>query len=138
LETKKYYQAIPLYEKALSLAKNDDNFGIIMYNLGLLYQDSNRYEADSAFSRALKIREKIAKQNPRAFEIELCETLINLGIFQFVLLGKEPKQAYKTKGVFFFERAISILSKYPDVPQAQEYMKRAIKLKQKLENAPVK
>ena len=86
----------------------------------------------------MKIREKLAKQNPRVFEIQLCQALYNLGIFQTMLIEKEQKQIYKIKGLSYFERAISILNKYPDIPEAQEYMKRAIKLKQKLENTPVK
>ncbi|NJL59690.1 MAG: tetratricopeptide repeat protein [Desulfobacteraceae bacterium] len=107
-------------------------------NLGNLYYLSNRYgDAEKAYNKALEINEKLSIQNPKVFEIQLCNLLINFGIFQADLFEKEPKQAYKTKGLSYAERAIYILSKYPDVPQAQDYMKRAIDLKQKLENPPV-
>ncbi len=95
-------------------------------NLGNLYSDLKDYtKATNAYERALAIRERLAADNPQAYELDLCMTMVNMSYLYQILYERDPKQTYKIEGLALAERAIKILQKYPDIPQAQEDLDRA-------------
>ncbi len=73
-------QAEKLYEHLLTLVKTDHVKSSIYINLGQLYTDWNNFnEADKYLNQALEICERLAKDNPQVYEVDLAATLNNLG-----------------------------------------------------------
>jgi tetratricopeptide (TPR) repeat protein len=130
--------ALPLYRR--ELAQNNKNaylpyVATSLHNLGLLYIGSKRYtEAVKALNEALDIREKFADENPDAFNIDLCHTLIPLSGLYILTQGEESMQSNSKKSISMLNRAIALLEKYPHVPKAQMLLETAKKLKGILEN----
>jgi hypothetical protein len=81
-------------------------------------------------NEALEIREKLAADNPDAFNIDLCSTLIPLSGLYIITSNKESMQSNSKKSISMLNRVISILEKYPHVPKAQSLLKTAKELKE--------
>ena len=107
-----------------------------LQNLGILYWklDQNKNSID-AYERALTILEKLSATNPQAYEIHLCQTMLPLSMLYESMFKLDPQSEYKNKGLALAERAMSILSKYPNIPRAQNYLKDANDLKAFFEQA---
>lgn len=101
-------------------------------HLGNFYRYTSRFsEASDAYKEALDIREQLAKENPEnptSFELDVTNTLIAMGYLYQALLEKENKEFYKNEGLCLVKRAITILKKYPDIPQAISNMEKAREL----------
>ncbi|MEO1415204.1 MAG: tetratricopeptide repeat protein [Bacteroidota bacterium] len=69
------------YQMALKQVNDSSTKANLLNNLGLVYDDLNRYEeAIATYQEALKIRRPLAKQNPQRFQPDLAQTLNNLGV----------------------------------------------------------
>lgn len=80
-EQKQFHKALPLYERALSLAEDRDDRAALLNNLGVLYRNTSRFkEAESAYREALDIRRALAKENKSAYLPYVATTLNNLGL----------------------------------------------------------
>ena len=77
-----FLTARPLYEKALTLAKEENNVAITLNNLGNLYADLNDYaKAADAYEHALTIHEELVAANPQIYHPDVVAmTLDNLGL----------------------------------------------------------
>ena len=97
-----FLKAQPLYEKALTLAKDDSEKARTLNNLGALYQMQNAYDkAADAYERALKIREELAAANPQTYRPDVAATLNNLGNLSW-------HQNEYEKAADAYERALNI------------------------------
>ncbi len=85
---------------------------------------------------ALGIREKLALENPAAFDLDLCQTLLTM-IFLYVS-APETCSPGETEITALFLRAEQILKKYPQVPRAQNMLKIVEELKEALEQVKSK
>ncbi len=127
-------QARDLYEKALTLVQNDYEEATTLNNLGILYFKMDRKaEGISSMQRALEIREELAGINPEGFELDLCRTLISLSVMYGEMTEAGSEQSYRQGCLSMIKRAITILERYPGIPQAQKYLEIARQLKQNLE-----
>jgi len=100
-------------------------------NLGSLNVDMKKYsDALLQFLEALNIRKKLAAANPQAFDLGLCKTILSMTL----LYTEAPDACAEIKGEIpsLLNRAITILKKYPDYPQAQKYLNMAEQLKTKI------
>ncbi|MEM6963320.1 MAG: tetratricopeptide repeat protein [Bacteroidota bacterium] len=79
-------RAIRLFKQALQHAKNEATQSHFLNNLGNYYKDLNEYDkAETAYLNALKIRERLVKNNSERFELDLAITHNNLGVLYSVL-----------------------------------------------------
>jgi tetratricopeptide (TPR) repeat protein len=79
-DQKQFLKALPFYEKARSLAKDDSDVAATLNNLGILYKNLHQYpEATAALQRALKIYEEFTQTNPSTYLPYVAATLNNLG-----------------------------------------------------------
>jgi tetratricopeptide (TPR) repeat protein len=132
--TSRFKEAEQAYSEALEIRKtlaaaNKDAYlpdvAMTIHNLGLFHFSRKNFpEAFAKLNEAREIRETLAQKNPPAFDLDLCQTLIPLGILHTL-----SPEGSKETALSLFNRAISILKKYPDVPQAQKYLKIAEELK---------
>jgi len=99
-----------------------------LYNIALLDMKNQKYsDAFNRLREALTIREKLATQNPSAFELSLCETI--LPMISLSITAPNVCGSIKNEIPPLLDRAITILKKYRDNPQAQNYLKFAEELK---------
>jgi tetratricopeptide (TPR) repeat protein len=94
---KQYEKAIQRYVNALTLAKTEVEIGITQNNLGLLYLETMNYpHALSAFSKALEIYERLAKDDSSVYESVIAMTQSNLGTY-YRMMNDYPQalKAYK-------------------------------------------
>ena len=97
-----FLKALPLYKKALTLAKDDGYLAKTLNNLGLLYIDLNKYDnAADTFERARDIYEDLAAANPQTYRPDVARTLNNLGILHANVNEYE-------KATDAYERALAI------------------------------
>lgn len=107
-----FLQAKPLLERALTLAPNLTDSSAILNNLGILYKNLNDYTAaQTAYERALSIREKLAETNPAEYLPDVAQTLSNLGIFHRSLNDYSAARNV-------YERALSICEKLAETNPA--------------------
>ncbi len=121
LKSDRFTEAEGIYKNALKIYRSLANrnpgayrpdVATVLNNLGFLYILGKKLkEAESVLREALEIREALIKFNPHAFEIDYCSTLVALSKIL------SPKEARRLQ-----ERAIKILEKYPEVPQARKYL----------------
>jgi len=101
-------------------------------NLGLLKITSEDYTSACAHLReAFEIREKLASQNPSAFDLPLCQTILTMAYLYSSAPDACP--SIKEKIPSLLERAVTILKKYPDNPQAKNLLEFAEQLKNIIE-----
>jgi tetratricopeptide (TPR) repeat protein len=98
-----------IYEKQLSMfaehTQDNEELARIWNSLGAWYSAVGRLEdALAASERALEIRERLAKQNPEAFEPELAITLSNLGNQRNELGRLEDAVAASERAVKIYKR----------------------------------
>lgn len=111
-----YGQARPLYEEVLGIYRTLEELNpeayqpkvaMILNNLAALYINLEETEAaEKAYQEALDIYRELAIRHPRAYEIN-CAKILVMGA---VSLDKSEEN---------LEEAKAILSKYPEVPEAQ-------------------
>jgi tetratricopeptide (TPR) repeat protein len=132
-DTGRFSDGETAYKEALTIrralaAKNPDAYrpyvATTLNNLGLWYMSMKKYkEALNSLKEALEIREKLAMATPSAYDLNLCKTLLAL----YLLYLKNPAHISppknREKAVALRKRAISILEKYPHIPQAQTLLK---------------
>jgi tetratricopeptide (TPR) repeat protein len=149
---RQFPRAQKLYEKALSVAKNEYDVAGTLNNLGTLYSDTNAHaQAREVYERALEIYEKLARDNPKAYLPYVATTLNNLGtLYSDTNAHAQAREVY--------ERALEIYEKLardnpkaylPDVAmtlnnlgilyrntnahaQAREVYERALEIREKL------
>ena len=137
-DTSRFKEAEQAYSEALEIRKtlaaaNKDAYlpyvATTIHNLGLFHFSRENFpEAFAKLNEAREIRETLAQKNPPAFDLDLCQTLIPLGMLHIL-----SPEVSKENPLSLFNRAISILQKYPDVPQAKKYLKDAEELKKVIE-----
>ena len=68
-----------------------------LYNLATLYYNTQRYtEAEEMYKQALKIRQRLVKDNPKAHESNLAVTLSNLAtLYKNTQRLTEAEEMYK-------------------------------------------
>jgi tetratricopeptide (TPR) repeat protein len=112
---RQFPRAQKLYEKALSVAKNEYDVAGTLNNLGTLYSDTNAHaQAREVYERALEIYEKLARDNPKAYLPDVAMTLNNLGI-----LYRNTNAHAQAREVY--ERALEIREKLAhENPKAYE------------------
>ncbi len=133
-DTSRFKEAEQAYSEALDnyrtlAAANKDAYlpdvAMTIHNLGLFHALRKNFpEAFAKLNETREIRETLAHKNPPAFDLDLCSTLIPLGILHTL-----SPEGSKETALSLFNRAISILKKYPDVPQAKQYLEIAEKFK---------
>jgi len=130
---KVYADALGIYRKLA--ATNPDAYlpyvAITHNNLGILNINLQKYpDALSQFQETLKIHETFVAKNPQAFELVLCNTIL---VMTF-LYTEAPEACAEIKDEIpsRLERAITILKKYADIPQAQKYLRDAERFKEQI------
>ncbi|MCX6580057.1 MAG: tetratricopeptide repeat protein [Candidatus Aminicenantes bacterium] len=100
-------------------------------NWGLLNISRKEYpDALSNLREALNIREKLAAISPSDFDLDLCQAIFTMTDLYF----SSPEACAELKGEIptLLDRAIDILKKYPDNPQALQFLKYAEQLKNEI------
>jgi tetratricopeptide (TPR) repeat protein len=129
-KTKLYKKALAKYNEALKIYRrltsenqkaHFSDMSWALNNLGNLHRSTNRFsEAETAYSKALDIRRQLAKTNHRAFDLYVSNTLISMSILYKARLDKENKESYRNQGLSLIKEAVTILKKYPYVPEAEQ------------------
>ena len=97
------------------------NVAMTLNNLGLLNINHKKYaDALSNFREALSIREKLAAISPPAFDLVLCKTILSMAFLYTI--APDACAEIKEEIPSLLDRAITILKKYPDNPQALQFL----------------
>lgn len=97
-----FLTARPLFEKALTLAKDDSDLAMTLGCLGILYSNLNEYEkTENLYNQSLKIYKELAAANPQTYRQDVATTLNNLG-----LLYQSQNDYAKAADAFARARAI--------------------------------
>jgi tetratricopeptide (TPR) repeat protein len=76
----RFKESFPLYKRALTLAQNDNDRGMILNDIANSYLKTNRFlESETAYKEALKNYRALAAKNPGAYRLYVATTLNNLG-----------------------------------------------------------
>ena len=77
----KFTEAMECYKHCLNLTNLPEEKANVLNNMGLVQQKNNDYsEAELSYEEALKIRRKLAEENPRAYLPKIAMTLNNLAV----------------------------------------------------------
>jgi len=138
-KTTRFKEAEQAYTEALGIyrtlaethpAAYRPDVAMTLNNLGLLKITSEDYTSACTFlQEALEIREKLASQNPAAFDLDLCQTI--LAMYLLYVSAPDACAGIKDEIPSLFDRAITLLKKYPDNPQAQKIL-AAVELLKKI------
>jgi hypothetical protein len=86
-------------------------------NWGILYYVKNDYPVTiGAYSKALEIRERLVATHPDTYEIEMCNSIVVLGLLQ----KTDYQSARQALINGYLEKAKQILPKYPNISFAKE------------------
>nr|HQU59216.1 tetratricopeptide repeat protein [Saprospiraceae bacterium] len=108
-----YQWAMPLYQRAMTLAQTDKDRATLLNNLGLLLEDNESFaEAEAAFQEALKIYRRLVEKNSNAFLPDVAGTLNNLGI---LLSAKESYTEAEAAYLEALEAFRQLAQKNPDI-----------------------
>lgn len=139
-----YGQAFEKYNKALNIyrklaAEYSYTYSPVLArtlnNLGNLYRNTLDFEkAMDVYNEVLKLRKKLAKENPRAFEAGLANAHISIGFLYWDRVDIEKTDSYRKEVLFHFERAITILEKYQDIPTEKQKLKEVNDLLVEVQN----
>ncbi|MCX6580055.1 MAG: tetratricopeptide repeat protein [Candidatus Aminicenantes bacterium] len=130
---KAYVEALEIYRQlaATNLSAYLPDVANTLNNLGILNINHKKYaDALSNFREALSIREKLVVISPPAFDLDLCQTILSMAFLYTIA----PDDCAELKGEIpsLLNRAITILKKYPDNPQAQKYLDVVGQLKKEI------
>jgi tetratricopeptide (TPR) repeat protein len=92
-----FEKSLRLYEKALSLSRNEIERAASLNNLGVLYSDTSRFkDAESAYQEALNSYRELAKKNKAAYLPYVAGTSNNLGnLYYKTSRFKDAESAYQ-------------------------------------------
>ena len=92
--------------------------GITLNNLAKLYDESRQnVKAMEYYKKVLKLRKRLAKQNPKAYRLDLGKTKLSFGFF---LKGD--------KGAVIIREAVAIFKEYRHLPIANKLIETADKM----------
>lgn len=116
----KLNEAVKWYKKSLYLTKNEDKIANVYNNLGIVYLlQKDFFKSQNMLSKALEIREEVAKNNPIKYDSKLAETQNNLGeLFQ---MGADYDKAkyYHLKALATYEHMLKYNRNSPTNVEAE-------------------
>jgi tetratricopeptide (TPR) repeat protein len=116
---------------------HDMSMSRALANLGNFYRDADKFdEALDAYNEALKIRERLAGENPDVYELELGKILFLMSYLYLrkIHVDQENESSYKREGLILINRAITFYERYRDKTGVEEILGEAKKIKRIFEN----
>ena len=125
-EQNAHARAIGLYSLALDIADTESERSAFMNNLGNLYQDTQELaRADTVYQEALSTYRALAQQNPKAYNLDLCMTSLNVCLFYQEALETRKDLMYQSKALNLLKDVATRLNLYtqenPAVSKIWEY-----------------
>jgi tetratricopeptide (TPR) repeat protein len=115
-EQTRYKKALELYQRALSLADNDDERSTALNELGILYWKSWRFkDAELAYKNSLAIKRALEKKYPGTYLKNIAHTLSNLGNL-YMLTERYPDSERVYNEALTIQRKLA--EKYPGAFEA--------------------
>ncbi len=98
-------RAIGYYERALQLARSEDEEADLSMNLGIFYKAVQKMDlSEKMYLRSLDIYERLAKSNPAQFEPDLAMTAMNLGNFYSNVQKMDDSEKMYLRSLEIYER----------------------------------
>jgi tetratricopeptide (TPR) repeat protein len=113
-----FNKALEIFERLAKInpATYEPYVAYIQNNLGLLYQGKKDYvAAANSHSKAVQIFERLAKTNPDKYEIELCRSIVFLGLLQKADYQENRQMMIQE----YLSKANQMLLKYTEIPIAK-------------------